>query len=142
MLAHRIAFLAVAVLLLFGLAGCGGGPNVVKVTGTLKYKGKPVTNAYIDFLPADGQRPSWGTTDPEGRFTLEYDEKTKGAAVGKHKVFVRMKPQTRAEQEAVMEGRTPPMSKDMAEFFSKYSAENSKVEITIAQAADLKLDWD
>ncbi len=129
-------------LLLLTLAGCGSGPGIVKVTGTLTYKGNPVTNAYVDFLPVDGQRPSWGETDSQGRFSLEYDSKTKGAVVGKHKVSVRMKPTTAAEQEAVMEGRKPPMSKEMATFFDKYSAEKSKVELTIDKSTDLKLDWD
>src|SRR5262245_56440785 len=110
MLSRREAVFFGAALLLFGPAGCGGGAGVVKVTGTLTYKGTPVTNAYIDFVPADGQRPSWGATDAQGRFALEYDEKTKGAAVGKHKVSVRMKPTTVAEQEAIMMGKAPPMS--------------------------------
>jgi len=142
MILIRNTILLGAVPLLLGLTGCGGGPNVVKVTGTLTYKGKPVTNARIDFIPLDGQRPSWGATDAQGRFSLEYDDKIKGAAVGKHKVSVVMRPTTVAEQEAVMEGRAPPVPREMAEFFKKYSAENSTVEVTIDKSTDLKLDWD
>jgi hypothetical protein len=139
----RKAFLAWALpLLLLGVTGCGGGPGVVKVNGTLTYKGKPVTNAYIDFMPQQG-RPSWGQTDGDGRFVLEYDSQYKGAVVGKHKVSVRMKPQTAAEQEAVMMGKNPPMSKEMATFFEKYNAQNSKLEVTIDRGVgDLKLDLD
>ena len=130
-------------LLLLGLAGCGNPAGIAKVSGTLSYKGKPVPNAYVDFMPSDGKRPSWGLTDEQGKFTLEYDAKIKGAAVGKHKVFVRMKPTTTAEQEAVMMGRKPPMSKDMATFYDKYGADKSKVEVTVDKnVEDLKLEWD
>ena len=61
--------------------------GVVPVSGTLTYKGKPVTNAFINFVPESG-RPSMGETDQSGRFTLTYDPQTKGAQVGKHRVFV------------------------------------------------------
>jgi len=60
------------------LAGCGGS-GIVTVSGTLTYKGKPVTNAFINFVPADGGRPSMGETDASGKFTLTYDPQTKGA---------------------------------------------------------------
>jgi hypothetical protein len=133
--------LRVAPFLLIALAGCGGS-KVVKVTGTLTYKGKPVTNAYLDFVPKEG-RPSWGQTDEQGHFTLNYEFDQQGAVRGKHRVSVRMRPSTTAEQEAIMNGQQPPLSKDMAEFFQKYSVENSKVEVTIDRnPTDLKLDWD
>lgn len=130
-------------LLLLGLIGCGGGgPRIVKVSGTLSFKGKPVTNAYIDFIPVDGQRPSWGMTDEQGHFTLEYDDKTKGAHTGAHKVSIRMRPTTVAEQEAVMMGREPPMAKELSSFFSRYSAENTKIEINLDKDSKLDLNWD
>lgn len=134
--------LRAAPLLLVALAGCGGGGKVVKVSGTLTYKGKPVTNAYIDFVPKEG-RPSWGQTDEQGHFTLNYDSQQQGAVRGKHKVSVRMRPVTTADQEAIMNGQKPPLSADMAAFFEKYSVENSKKEVTIdGSTTDLKLDWD
>ena len=68
------------------LAGCGdSGPKIVPVTGTLKYKGQPVTNATLWFQPETG-RPSWGQTDEQGHFTLNYDRGHEGAVPGKHKV--------------------------------------------------------
>jgi hypothetical protein len=135
----------VALVLFFGVVGCGeSGPKIVKVEGMLAYKGKPVTNAYIDFVPGPGEgRPSWGQTDAQGRFKLHYDRKQEGAVVGKHKVYVRMRPTTPAEQQAVMMGRPAPLSKEMAAFFDKYSVENSKAEVVIEKStSDLKLDWE
>ncbi|MCI0458613.1 MAG: hypothetical protein L0Z62_16750 [Gemmataceae bacterium] len=125
-------------LLLVALAGCSEGPQVVPVSGILTYKGKPVSNAFVFFQPEDG-RPSVGETDDEGRFKLNYDRRQDGALVGKHKVSVKMRP----EQEAVMLGKKPPrMSRELHEFFDKYSAEKSKIEVEIAKkTTDLKLDW-
>ena len=38
------------------IVGCGNS-DVVAVSGQLTYKGKPVTNAYVHFVPEKG-RPS------------------------------------------------------------------------------------
>jgi len=132
-----------APLLLVTLAGCdGGGPKIVPVSGTLINKGKPVPNAYIDFVPEKG-RPSWGLTDEEGHFTLNYDRDHDGALVGRHQVSVRPRPSTVKEQEAIMKGKKLPLSKAMADFFDKYSQKNSKVEVVIEKkTTDLQLDWD
>jgi hypothetical protein len=127
-------------LVLVALAGCGGGSgSVVAVTGTLTYKGKPVTNAYVDFVPAQG-RPSWGLTDGQGHFKLNYDRGHDGAIVGKHKVSARTGPQKITEKSVPgMKEPTPP---EMAEFFAKYGPDKSPVEVTIDKnTKDLKLDW-
>lgn len=124
------------------IMGCGdGGPTIVPVSGILSYKGKPVTNASIRFMPENG-RPSAGFTDEEGRFTLVYDADHEGATVGKHRVWVNLRPTTPAQQQAVMMGRKPPMSADMAAFFDKYGQKNSKVEVVIDKnTKELNLDW-
>jgi hypothetical protein len=125
-------------LLLVALAGCGG-PNVAKVTGTLTYKGHPVTNAFIDFVPEHG-RPSVGETDDQGHFKLAYDRKTDGVELGKHKVSVRPNLMKTAQSEPGVAAKQP---RDMTAFFDKYSAEKTKVEVTIDKnTTDVKLDWD
>ncbi len=130
-------------LLLIGFSGCGGGgPTIVPVSGTLKYKGKPVTNARIDFVPENG-RPSSGVTDQNGHYELEYTHESKGAVVGKHKVSVVLRPSTAAEQEAAMMGKAVPLSKDMQEFFSKYAKDRTTKEVTVdknSKVIDLDLD--
>jgi hypothetical protein len=122
------------------LSGCGGS-DVVAVSGTLTYKGNPVTNAFINFVPEKG-RPSMGETDENGRFTLTYDPQTKGAQVGKHKVHVTINP-TANFGKGSLPGVAPKLSTDMKEFFDKYSGAKSKVEVTIEKStSDLKLAWD
>src|SRR5260370_34422601 len=110
-----------ALFLVVAFVGCGdSGPAIVPVTGTLTYKGHPVTNALVFFVPEDGNgRPSQGPTDAEGRFKVSYTNAKDGVLVGKHKVWVKARPTTRAEQEATMMGKKLPMARDMTAFFAQ-----------------------
>jgi hypothetical protein len=131
--------------LLVALAGCGGGPTLVNVSGTLTHKGKPVPNTQVSFVPQNG-RPSQGFTDEDGHFTLEFERGKEGVLLGKHIVSLRSRPgppTTRKEQEAAIKGKRLPMSGDLAGFFEKYSSKNSKYEVVIDKnTTDLKLDLD
>ena len=132
---------ALTILVCVLAAGCGGS-KVVPVSGTLTYKGKPVPNAYIHFVPEDG-RPSLGETDQNGKFTLTYDPQTKGAERGKHRVFVQYNAVAAANQPGAVPGETPRLSSEWSEFFNKYGGDNSKVEVVIEKGtSDLKLEWD
>jgi hypothetical protein len=75
---------------LLALTGCGGGPKLATVEGTVKLKGKPLDKIQVEFWP-EGQGPrSIGETDNQGRFTLTTDDgKRPGAVVGSHKVLLR-----------------------------------------------------
>jgi hypothetical protein len=128
--------------LVISLAGCGKSDSIVPVHGVLTFKGQPVTNAWIDFMP-EGGRMSSGQTDDQGRFKLTYDAKRPGAIIGKHKVILRPRPVTVAEQEAVMRGKKPPMPKELAEMFDKYSPAKSKKEVIVEKnSKELKIELD
>jgi hypothetical protein len=89
MIIHRFATVA-SVAVLFGLVGCGGGPNLAEVEGTLKLNGKPLDKIQVEFWPEGNGPRSMGTTDAQGRFTLMTDDgKRKGAVVGKHKIVLK-----------------------------------------------------
>jgi hypothetical protein len=123
------------------LAGCSGD-DVVSVSGTLTYKGQPVTNAFINFVPEKG-RPSIGETDKDGKFTLTYDPQRKGAERGKHKVFVQYNAVADAGKPGAVPGMAPKLAPEWAEFFRKYNNDNSKVQVEIKEStSDLKLAWD
>lgn len=128
-----------------GLAGVGCGDKtnqVVKVKGTLTYKGNPVPNVLLHFLPERG-RQSWAETDEEGRFTIRYDSQQDGAVVGHHKVWIEKRPTSRAEKEAALRGEQLQTQKEWVAFFSKYSQEKSehKIEVT-PQTRELLLALD
>jgi len=130
-------------LVLIALSGCGGGDSqVVPVTGTLRYKGEPVPNALLNFLPEHG-RQGWAVTDERGWFKINYDKHVDGAVIGKHRVWIDYRPRSPAEQDAILTSKTSPLSKDMVEFFKKYNYENSKLIVEIDKATSkLKIDLD
>jgi hypothetical protein len=80
------------VLLLAAVAvvsGCGGGPSLAEVTGTVKVNGQPLDKIQVEFWPTGDGPKSVGVTDAQGRYTLMTDGKHEGAVVGKHKVILR-----------------------------------------------------
>ena len=137
-------FLRMAVLIpLLGffsvaLTGCGNS-DVVSVSGTASYKGKPLANHIIHFTPAKG-RPSIGTTDGQGNFTLSYNNETKGAERGKHVVSV--EPMNLMEQQ-VPGGAAAPVDPDTKAMREKYSPATSKHTVEISgSVSDLKVNLD
>ena len=80
-----------ASLMLLGLlSGCGGGdrPPLADVTGKVTFDGQPLSGARVIFEPEEG-RPSYGMTDTNGEFTLEYMTEVPGAKIGPHTVRIR-----------------------------------------------------
>ena len=70
----------------------------------LSRDGKPVAHLFINFMP-EGGRPSWGQSNENGEFTLNYDPQRQGAEVGTHKVFVRFRPSSPQEELDVLSGK-------------------------------------
>lgn len=81
------AALCMAVLTFTGCGSPSDQPELGTVTGRITYDGKPVPNYIVNFQPPTG-RPSVGSTDQNGNYTLDYTLTTKGAKVGTHKVFL------------------------------------------------------
>jgi hypothetical protein len=84
----RRAALAAFALAALALVGCGGGgPQLGIVRGTVSYKGKPVPNGTVMFVPANGPSAT-GTINPDGTYTLTTYKAGDGAVLGTHKVVV------------------------------------------------------
>lgn len=141
-------FITLSVLL--ALAGCSQGdyPEMARVTGTVTYKGKPVPNMMVNFMPTEG-RPSWGKTDSEGRFEMVYDADYMGVKTGHHKVYFTPPATTidggtsQASRKAIASaaGLTP---EELAHIREKYGSEEAtQLEVDIKEdpaVLDLKLD--
>lgn len=86
---HRkhIAWLVLPALLMFG---CGQkGPKLVNVEGTLTVNGEAIEGALIEFQPDDPTgSPSYGATDADGHYELEFNPQRKGALIGMHRVRI------------------------------------------------------
>jgi len=140
----------VALPVLLALSGCGKGdyPEMAKVTGTVTYKGKPVPNMMVNFMPTEG-RPSWGKTDSAGKYEMVYDSDYKGVKMGHHKVYFTPPASTidggtsKASKKAIAEaaGLT---TEELLEIRSKYGSEEiTKLEVDVKkdpEVLDLKLD--
>ncbi|MFG0266954.1 MAG: carboxypeptidase-like regulatory domain-containing protein [Rhodopirellula sp. JB055] len=70
------------------LSGCGpSGPEIAEVSGVVSMGGNPVPGASITFYPVSG-RQSFGKSDQDGRYTLEYAQDQPGAVTGQHRVKI------------------------------------------------------
>lgn len=85
----------VGIVLVINLAGCEpkvkGRPVLYKVSGWVKYKGRPVKGAIVNFdakVPYHGSRPATGFTDDFGKFQLTTFDTNDGAAEGEMVVSI------------------------------------------------------
>jgi hypothetical protein len=76
-------------LLFFLLVGCGRGPQLAPVSGTIKLDGKPLALAEVAFQPESHSRASHGIADANGHYVLRYNRDEMGALVGLHMVQIR-----------------------------------------------------
>jgi len=63
------------------------GSPTAEVTGVVTFNGKPLEGVSVVFTPEHG-RPSMGTTDASGKFTLSTFRKGDGALRGKHVISI------------------------------------------------------
>jgi hypothetical protein len=61
--------------------------NVAPVSGTVTLDGAPLKRASVMFHP-EGGRPSYGVTNEQGHYVLEYTATQLGAEVGKCRVSI------------------------------------------------------
>ncbi len=80
---------AATLLMCFLIPGCTPSDQlfVAPIGGTVTYKGKPVPNGTVMFMPAAGPAAT-GELDPEGRFKLTTYSPGDGAILGSHAVSV------------------------------------------------------
>lgn len=141
---HVCVFLGLLTVGAISIAGCGrGGPEVVRVTGTVTYQGNPVENLYLNFKPEVG-RPSWGVTDAEGKYWLRYSRDRDGAVVGKHTVWVQFRPRNPGEELQMTAPGGAKRPGNLSAILRKYGSEKTtplKFDIeTDGQVVDIALD--
>lgn len=133
-----IAIIAAAAL----FSGCGKGPKIVRVTGTVTHAGKPVPHMFLTFIPEKG-KPSFAETDDDGRFTISHDQGAEGATTGVHTVNVQYRPRDPNEEAAIASGKLklPRFQKEILEKYGNRKVTPLKVEINQQdQVLDIRLD--
>jgi hypothetical protein len=104
-----------ALALLVAAGGCSS--RLVAVKGKVTYKGQPVPNTEVTFLPDSGSRPSHGLTNDSGQFTLKYSRTETGATRGPCTVLLKYVPSNEEEL-----GEAPPkVSKEVKGAIAKFS---------------------
>ena len=82
-----------AVICLFSsplLVGCGGNPNLAEVRGVVMLDGEPLPEAFIMFVPEDGQgASSFGKTADDGTYRMKFSDSQYGAFIGTNRVAIR-----------------------------------------------------
>src|SRR5262245_53940087 len=77
-------------LLVAIVVGCGDGPALVPVAGSVTLDGKPLEGANLSFMPVPGNvisTPGSDVTGPDGTFTMTFNGRS-GLAPGKYKVLI------------------------------------------------------
>jgi hypothetical protein len=71
-------------LLIAGLAGCGGGTGIPTgdVSGTITINGEPVQGVTVKFVPDAKMRYSIGETDARGRYSADFVRSQSGVVLG------------------------------------------------------------
>ncbi len=86
----RYQLLSATLFACLTFSGCGGGeadaPSLALVTGTVTFKGKPISGADVTFS-VKGKPLAIGQTDADGKFTLTTGRRF-GAPIGKAKVGI------------------------------------------------------
>ena len=151
---------SVCVSILF-LSSCGGGPQLTKVSGNVKYKGKAVADATVVFEPDGGGTVGAATTDSNGDYKLGSNSGA-GVPAGAYSVKIKskaklvndvdpmaglvhgskeyeeayMKASTRSSQDAYKTKKDPD---DIPEKYNSGSELKEKVEAKSSQVIDFDL---
>lgn len=93
MTANRHGFTCLALILM--VAGCGKPkeslPELIPVTGTITWDGKPLVGAMVALIPLEGTPGAGanGSTDAEGKYVLRANTRNEpGTPAGKYKVVL------------------------------------------------------
>ncbi len=114
-----------------------------KVSGTVTRGGQPVPRVTVFFAPAGG-RPSWGVSNADGRYELEYTREQPGAVLGKHKVYVKFRGNAGPGATMALAENPPQPHPQQAAIAAKFGDENAPaLEFDVREAGqviDIALD--
>lgn len=127
----RHCVLNVLVVGVFCIAGCDTeSPPLNDVSGEVRYNGKPLANAILNFVPNEG-RPGQALTDAEGKFAhVMFTEKRNGLITGDYKIVVDFVP-TEPPKIPGMPAEIPEEWQPLIYKYGDYS--KPKLQVTIEQ---------
>jgi hypothetical protein len=86
----RRAPILMLLVLSSAVSGCGGSNRMKTaiVKGQVTYKGRPVPNGTVLFIPSDQGPSATGELQKDGTYVLTTHQKGDGAVLGKHNVVI------------------------------------------------------
>jgi hypothetical protein len=90
---QALAAAAIGLVALVPLFGCSGnGLNLVKVGGKVTYRGKPIQNGTVFFMPDDTKGtigpPAVGSITEDGSYVMSTESAGDGVIVGSHRIGI------------------------------------------------------
>lgn len=85
----RVLLYSVILAIAVGFSGCGGNSNLFLATGTVTLDGKPVEKAFVTFIPMGSGTTSYGKTDANGYYEMQFTDREAGAWKGQNRVEIR-----------------------------------------------------
>lgn len=77
------------VMFLIALSGCSNSDvDLASVEGTITLDGRPLSGAFVRYMPVNGGRTASGRTDGKGHYTMQYSVYDDGVLVGPAKVAI------------------------------------------------------
>ena len=143
----RRLLLLCAAAMAAALAGCGGSSkpyNTAPVSGRITLDGKPLAGARVYFFPIHDPQSgplsgpeAYGTTDADGRYTLETAFGERGATIGPNRVAVstvkyETSPTNPEAQRVAVPERVP----------KKYSTERGMLKFEVTSEGSQSADFD
>lgn len=120
-------------LLLAGCVGSSDQPDLGYAEGWITLGGEPLPKAMVTFQPESG-RPSFGVTDEDGYYYLEYRPGEEGAKVGNHLVSIS------TYREPEMEG-DPAMPEQVPVQYNRDAADNPDMTVEVKLGSN-EFNWD
>jgi hypothetical protein len=121
---RRLALLSTATLV-FGF-GCwaGNGLNLAKVRGKVTYKGEPIKNGTVFFMPDESKGtvgpPAVGSITSNGTYIMSTESAGDGVIVGSHKVGI-----TGVEEKPIGSGSPAPTPESDPQGYMKAKAKDA-----------------
>jgi hypothetical protein len=137
----RLALLSTMTLVLGFGCWSGNGLNLARVRGRVTYKGEPVKNGTVMFMPDEAKGtvgpPAVGTITSDGSYIMSTESAGDGVIVGSHKVGI-----TGVEEKPIGSGAAAPMPESDPQGYMKAKASDAAAarKLTVKKDADVFTD--
>jgi hypothetical protein len=135
LLFRRVALLCTVLISLGFGCSSGNGLNLAKVRGKVTYKGQPIKNGTVFFMPDEAKGTvgpaAVGTITSDGSYIMSTETAGDGVIVGSHKIGI-----TGLEEKPVSGGEAAPTPESDSKAYMKAKAKDAAATRTAAVKKD------